>query len=289
MMRLFSRLPLFARILAVCALSTPRVALSAEIALVIGKDSAAIRRSVAAIEALPDVRASRFSLFEGLAQVDQARDRLRRYPFQGVLTFGDSARSFVRDLALEAPQVHLFSSHAEDADLSPRVGPDHWSNLFSRLLQDERSVLALAGDPGSAPFLGGLQQSLGRYQISLDLGAPRPGEDLITTLDRVLVEGSAFFLPEDPRLLKRRVLLHLLKVCHRRKIALLSFSKVLVEAGALAALTISPETQGIHGARRVLGEEVASPEILVHLNQKRARYLGIEIPPELAGESPRLP
>jgi hypothetical protein len=257
-----------------------------DLALIIGRRSKGIERAIQAIKMLPNVRAVRLNLYEGLSQVDQARNRLLHHPFVGILAFGDQAHEFLLGLHQGKQWYTIFSSlPASETILSPKVPPEEWTHLLEKLIP-ESDVLNTLLPAGEAPaFFSPLQLALNASGHQLIAYRPAPGESLHAALNRVLRPGTSFLLPPIPALMKRKNLLQALNTSHRRKVPLFTFSKVLVKAGALAALTVSPEVIGRRGAALALGQKPPPLVASLSLNTKRAAYLGIQIPKELLSEA----
>lgn len=250
-------------------LSLPLPGAASDLAVLVGKASSTFEQVLQGVETLPGVKVHRFDLHEGLTRVDEARDRLRRYPFAGILVLGDSAEEFVSGLRLSTPWRPMLPLN--------EVPAAYWAELMVKLLPGQQTLHTLTPTPTPA-YLEELDAALRVAGRKLKLH-PFPAEgDPVGALDGALKQDSAFFLWAAPELLKRKALLEVLKLSHDRKVALLAFSRVLVDAGALAALEEDPASLGARSAALTLERTPPPPEVKLQLNEKRAAFLGVTPP-----------
>jgi ABC-type uncharacterized transport system substrate-binding protein len=195
-----------------------------------------------------------------------------------VLVLGDQAREFLEGLHLDRPGTSLLPSN--------EIPAEAWGRLIKRLLPDQKVIHTLTLEEELPTSLQDLQMALNAEGKQLLVHRPKAKEATTEALSRVIEDESTFFLPPEADLVNRKVLLFLLKASHDKKVALLAFSKVLVDAGALAALEVTPEDLGVRSAMLALGEEPKAPVVLVHLNEKRAQFLGIQPEADLISGSP---
>lgn len=256
----------------------------AELAVVHGETNRALLEIMEGIDALPGIRATRLDLSQGLKGVDTTRESLRDYPFEAILSFGNEAQEFLADLRPDRPWIATLCEPERLNAVSAEVPPSEWVRLLVALLPRARVIQVPRLSPDLPPRLSALRGALNESGRQFLLQRPEEGEDYEALLARTAAPGTPLFLARDPALLRRRFLLRTLQTCHERRVPLLAFSRVLVDAGALAALTVTPESLAAHLVARALGRLPPPLRTRLHLNRKRAAYLGLELPRDLHWE-----
>lgn len=257
---------------------SPSPLLAEKLALLVGSDAKGFQRAARSIESMEGVEVVTFELFKGVVALDDAKDKLSRFPFDAALALGESAEVFLQAQSLDIPTGAALVHHGSLPVLEPFEAPaEKWTDLFRRLLPDCKVVTSVA-ERGPLPLsLLALRKALEKSGRTLDVIQPGPQEELTAAVERAMTDSQAFFLARTPAVLKRKVLLGVLKSAHNHKVAILAFSSAFVKAGALVALEVSPEAVGLRAAARVLGRTPSPLEPELSVNEKRAEYLGLPL------------
>jgi len=142
----------------------------------------------------------------------------------------------------------------------------------------------------SAEHIKGLKQAADESQVRLNTVALQPGQRLVKTLNKLVLDNDVILVLPDPYLFNRRTMQSLLLASLRRKTPLIAYSESYVKAGALLALFSSPEQIGKQTAELIhcLAEACADDAVReyfpkyfsVRVNDVIARQLGLDLPPE---------
>lgn len=277
-----SRLRWLGSLILVLAVLLPAPGRAERIALLVGEDTRSIQAARQGVEAVEGSRVTVFELFQGLTAVDEARTKLRRIPFQGVVALGNRAHEFYRSLKLRGRYSSTLLLGVDEASQIPfEADPESWMEILEALFPETEVVASVARNPAEVPSLLHLRTALEARGRRLHLEIPRSVEDVEEAAARAVRAAPVFFLPRDRGLLKRKVLLRLLKEAHANRVAVLGFSKAFVQAGALLALEVQPRDLGHRAGEVALGRDPSPLPTQLYLNEKRAEYLGIEVPDSL--------
>lgn len=229
-------------------------------------------------------------------------DQLRRLNQSGSLIAPVGIKACGRVLALQPVRATVlclmvakagFDSLAVAAVSKDRVSavfidqpPSRSIALMRLLLPDARRIGVLQSDE-TAPQTVGLREQAERERFSLVVEKVKEPSEVPEALQRLLPKIDAFLLQPDSVVVNGNTVRYILLASYRQKVPVIGFSRGMVNAGAVAAVTAEPEAIAQQGAAMVRQWNPVSGSIptasyssgfTLVFNYPVARSLGIAYP-----------
>ena len=111
------------------------------------------------------------------------------------------------------------------------------------------------------------------------IGILNPGDNVISTLSRILVNADAIIALPDPIVFNLRTTRNILLSTYRKRIPVIGFSKSYAKAGALAAIYSTPEHIGKQTGEYIsrIAKQFLSQNGSIFLTRTNAKYFSISI------------
>lgn len=276
-----------------------------DLVAVLSQDLAPYRAAVEGLESEPGMRISTLDLGGDVAEGAWVLRQIRVIKPDVVVTVGSLATDVVGTRITEYPVVYCMTMetpdlarHAGMTGVSLAISPEAQLTVLKQAIRGLRSVGVIYDPEHSSELIALARAAAEAAGLKLVTRTVSDQGEVPDGLRDLIERADALWLVPDSTCFTRESFEFALKLTLERKIPTMVFAEAYVRAGALIALSPDYGRMGRQVARlvrRVLAGEPVSPAepaspdaASLVINGRTARYLGVEIAPEILARAEKV-